>query len=131
MECMVCLLTRTEEPGRLGATRSDLSPACPVASQHLCTPHERSLGFSSLHTCRSSSPTSQGRLVSTTQGPRPGRPSLACLAHSQGQVSTHTISLFLVPSQGRGSRTNAFLPVLAGYVSSCSLGCTAALPVST
>ena len=43
---MACLLTRTGEPGRVGATRSDLSPACPVASQHLCTPHERSLGFS-------------------------------------------------------------------------------------
>lgn len=51
------------EGSREGAVpRADLSPPSLVASQHLHTPPEQSLGSSSLSTCPSSSPSSQGGL---------------------------------------------------------------------
>ena len=125
------------ECGKVAAARADLSP--PFGGKPaLRTPHQCSLGFSSLSMCPSCSPGS--RRVLPPLYKTPGLECPVCLSTcSLPRVSVHLYDLPFPLSSLPGAQVStpgAFLPILPGMGLwgnlSCSLGCIGVLlPVST
>ena len=115
-------LARTGEQAEAVVASTDFSLPCLGASHHPYTPHEWSLGFSSLSICPSSSPNSQGVL-----SPMCRTPGLKCpvcgSAHSlpRASIPLHDFPFPLGPLPGAQVPSDAFLSILLDYELSVSL----------
>ena len=114
---------------------STLPAPCLEARQHLNTPHELNLGFSSLCICPSCSSSRHGMACLLCVGPQDwGTQSVTQLPHSPGKMSTCAVPFPLSPFLGAQFPTRYFssCPAQLLVYLSYNLGCVGVLlPVST
>ena len=120
--------------GQVAATKANLSQHCLSASQHLNTPCQWSLGFSSLSLCPNVLPPAKGAGLFLCRSFGTGTPSLSQSAQSPRTESTRVVFISLLdPSWGTGPNSMLFSPhpTQLHRNLSCSLGCIRdLLPVS-